>query len=274
MPLSFRDAVSAVAAPQRAFVEALMQPDAPVPPDILGSSAAQRVKRFNVYRNNVHASLAAALAARFPVVERLVGDEFFRAMALAFIERHPPTSPVLSQYGETLARFIENFEPARSLLYLADVARLEWARSFAYHAEDREIQAVSALANLTADVLGGVRLKLHPAFAAIRSPFPIVSIWWTNTHDDVVAAIGPDHGAECALVTRPHLDVLVTRVPDASVAFIEALQDGRTLGEATGAAANASTDFNLAATLSLLFASGSVSEIELSPKPTNHGTTA
>ena len=53
-----------------------------------------------------------------------------------FVREQPPRSPLLAIYGDEFADFIAAFEPARELPYLADVARLEAARTRAYHAAD------------------------------------------------------------------------------------------------------------------------------------------
>lgn len=263
---------AAVARLQSTFVAALFQPDAPVPGDVAGVSGTQKTRRFNVYRNNVHASLAAALAARFPVVQRLVGDEFFRAMAVLFIEKRPPASPVLHGYGADFAGFIASFEPARDLPYLADIARLEWARSLAYHAADDDALAIAALGELPADSLADARLSFHPAATLVTSDYPIVTIWRTNTHDEVVQPVGPRHGAECALVTRPQLDVLITGLPVAGATFVDALQLGATLGEAASAATLSSAAFDLPATLALLFLSGAIDCVAAPASPLHHRT--
>jgi hypothetical protein len=252
---------------QRTFAAALLQPDGDLPPAISAHSAAQRLKRFNVYRNNVNASLAATLAARFPVVERLVGAEYFRAMALVFIRSNPPSSPVLSEYGEAFPSFLEQFEPAAALVYLPDVARLEWARARAYHAADAEPAAIAALADVAPGQLAGIRFVLHPAASFLASPYPIVSIWATNTHDATVKPIGPDAGGECALVTRPALDVLVTPLPAASSAFLAAVALGEPLGEAAAKAHAAASGFDLSATLVAAFGSGWITKILLPAEP-------
>lgn len=251
---------------QAEFVAALMRPDAAVPHAVAGASAAQRVKRFNVYRNNVHAGLVAALRARFPVVERLVGGAFFQAMTLVFIDQHPPRSPILATYGGAFADFVAGFAPAADLPYLPDVARLEWARNAAYHSADDVTVDIAAVAAAPAEVLGDVRLLLHPATAIIPSPYPIVSIWRTNTHDDVVAPIGPDHAAECGLVTRPGLDVLVTGLPAACVPFLAALTRGDGLAAAAAAGGDFAAKFDLSATLAAIFAAGAVARVSV-PSP-------
>ena len=53
-----------------------------------------------------------------------------------FIARHPPQSPALVEFGGAFALFLAAFEPAGSLSYLTDIARMEWARHAAYHAAD------------------------------------------------------------------------------------------------------------------------------------------
>lgn len=98
------------------FARALLDPLAPPPRDF-----AER--RFAAYRNNVLVGVTDALAERFPVVLRLVGDEFFRATAGVHARTAPPRTPMLAEYGAGFPAFIEDFEPARELPYLAALVR-------------------------------------------------------------------------------------------------------------------------------------------------------
>jgi hypothetical protein len=63
------------------FSGALLQPEQETPSLIAGPKGKRVVKRYNVYRKNVTVSLIEALAATFPAVRRITGEEFFRAMA-------------------------------------------------------------------------------------------------------------------------------------------------------------------------------------------------
>src|SRR5262245_12312033 len=116
---------------QNAFAAALTDPAAPTPAGLTTARGAPDPKRFAVYRNNVIAGLGKALESRFPVTVSLVGEEFFRGMARAFIETNRPRSPVIAEYGDELPGFIEGFAAAASVPYLADLARLEalWSRA-------------------------------------------------------------------------------------------------------------------------------------------------
>jgi hypothetical protein len=214
-----------------------------------------RSKRFRVHRNNVFASLIGALRARYPVIERLVGEDFFEAAAGHFIEAHPPRSPVLIDYGEGFSAFLGSFEPASTLPYLADVARLEWLRHRAYHAADRKALGPSDLARAPSDRAFALTFEFHPSAALIVSPYPIVSIWETNAHEAETRPIGPDLAGEGALVVRPDDDVLVVRLDEAERAFAAALAGGTTLGEAAAKGAGF-RGFNLAPAFAKLVTAG------------------
>ena len=118
-------------ATQSRFAEALLDRTKPVPQGLISWTGASPQKRYGVYRNNVATGLARALAARFPITEKIVGEEFFTAMAREFVLSHPPSSPVLLHYGEDFAGFVAEFAPAKSLPYLADIVRLENAQAMA-----------------------------------------------------------------------------------------------------------------------------------------------
>ena len=80
---------------QRDFAGAVLDTEAAVPAPLSRKTGGVPSRRFGVYRNNVYASLIEVLSGRFPVVARLVGEAFFRAMARVYIEREPPRSAVL-----------------------------------------------------------------------------------------------------------------------------------------------------------------------------------
>ena len=121
-----------------AFASALVDPMRAPPLQTMGREGAPDSRRFAVYRNNIAVSLIAAIEARYPVARRLVGDAFFRAMARAFVARSKPRSAVILHYGADFPDFIAEFEPARDIAYLADVARLENAWVDAYHSAEAE----------------------------------------------------------------------------------------------------------------------------------------
>lgn len=240
---------------QSRFAAVLLDQDVPVPAGITSWTRERPAKRFGVYRNNVAAGLARALAARFPAAERIVGAEFFAAMARAFVLRHPPSSPVLLTYGDDFADYVERFEPAAALPYLPDVIRLENARARAYHAADETPLAPDRIAAIRAKWLGDLVVDAHPSATVMRSAYPVVTIWAMNAGE---AELGPidDWTGEDALVIRPHLNVLVHRLPPGGATFLQRLIAGSTLGSAVEAAMNETQDFDLTANLAGLLGAG------------------
>jgi hypothetical protein len=214
-----------------AFVGALTDPAQPAPAGTRGRENRPDGRRFAVYRNNVAIGLIAALEMRFPVVRRLVGDEFFRALARAFIASHKPTSPVLIQYGGGFPAFIAAFEPAREIDYLADVARLENAWVEAYHAAEANPMGVADLAAIEPERLGDLVFAFHPAVRLMRFAHPAASIW--AAHQGPGEPGPPEIWApEDALIVRPGADVAVRVLPAGGHDFALALQRGASLAEA------------------------------------------
>jgi hypothetical protein len=240
---------------QADFARAVRDPARPVPRGVHARNADTPVKRFAVYRNNVMVGLIDALRKRFPATERIVGGEFFIALARAFISAHPPDSPLLMFFGERLPAFIESFAPASELPWLADVARIECARTRAYHAADAELTDLARLLSSAPDRIFGARLVLHPALQLVRSRFPAVTIWTFNAGPDVEATAVDFDQPEDALVTRPQLDVTVARLPPGGATLVEALRT-MPFGEAANVAAAADPDFDLTAALAFLIGRG------------------
>lgn len=195
--------------------------------DGLAPNRAALLARFAVYRNNVMHSLSRALARRFPVIERLVGDEFFSAMAVEFIRVHPPQSPVLMHWGDEFAGFLQGFPPVASLPYLPDVARLEYARGRSYHAADAEPIGPEALAALNPSQV----LRLLPSVQVLRFEHPVVTIWRANQPGENPSVRAS--GAEAALIYRTaDFQVPVRSLSQADAAFLGGLMAGEPLEKA------------------------------------------
>lgn len=245
---------------ETSFARALLDTAQPIPSGITAHNAASPTGRFAVYRNNVVVGLVNALRSRFPVVEKIVGEEFFAGMARVFVLERPPSTPLLATYGDEFAPFIATFGPVRELVYLADVARLETARTRAYHAADAQPFGVAEFAALDASALGGMRINPHPSVGVVRSPHPIVTIWAMNSGERELAPIENWHG-EDALVARPYLNVNVHLLPPGGAAFLLTLAGAKPLAEAASAALTDHPEFDLSRNLAGLIGSGLVRSI-------------
>lgn len=214
---------------------------------------------FAVYRNTTLKGAIDALAANYPAVQRLVGEEWFRAGAAVFARAAPPRTPMLVEYGAGFAEFLATFPPAAELGYLADVARVDRFWTEAHIAADAVPLEASALAALDPQRLATVRLRLHPS-ARWRwfETQPVHSIWSRNRREggDEDESTEIDWRGEGALVVRPQLAVEHYAIDRASVAFLDACAAMRTLGEAAQAALDVDPDTDLSRCLAQLIACG------------------
>ncbi|MCF6303838.1 MAG: DNA-binding domain-containing protein [Rhodobacteraceae bacterium] len=211
------------------FAPALLNVKLPVPDDLVGPKGRPAGRRFNVYRNNVVHSLSEALAAAYPVIKKLVGDEFFKAMANVFVRQFPPSSPMMFQFAAEFPVFLESFPPVAHLPYLPDVARLERARRQSYNAADANPIDGAVLAIASPEQLMGAQLGLHPSMRVVISKYPILTIWENNNSDSQKPLPG---GGQDVLICRPK-DTLEMRIlPKGGAGFLRALFENKTLAKA------------------------------------------
>ncbi|MEP1879963.1 MAG: DNA-binding domain-containing protein [Roseibium sp.] len=239
-----------------AFSEALLDTSLPVPSGVIGPDGKPAPKRFSVYRNNVVVSLVEAIEQTFPAVQRMLGEDYFKALARVFVVGNPPTSPVLMWYGAEFPAFLETFEPLAAYPYLADVARVEWSWLRAYHSEDAMPLSPGELGEVAPDTLGNMTLKIHPAAILVESAWPILSFVAANRFlpDDGMAIDLND--AQSVLITRPDLDVELMLLRPGGVLFLEQLTSGSTLGQAAEAASAEVESFDLSGVLTDFLSAG------------------
>lgn len=243
------------------FAAALLDPRKACPQGLTCATGADSESRFAVYRNNVLSSLINALADNYPVVAQLVGEEFFGAMAGMYVQCAAPRSPVMSDYGADFAGFIEHFEPAASVPYLADVARLERLQVQAWHAADaRPMDAQQVMQVLSSPATHDhLRVGLHPSLHLLQSPFAVVAIWAAHQQEPVMP-VDP-FTPQCALVLRNNLDVEVFAISPGAHDFLKDLLQGCSLGAAIDAATRRDSDLELEHTLAQLISHQAVTHL-------------
>lgn len=144
---------------QQNFMAHLYTDDDAVLDDIAETGPISAKGRMQIYRNNARLILTDMLMRTYPAVVAMVDEKFFRYAADAFIKTHPPTGTDLNAYGADLPGFLDGFAPLKAHPYIADLARLEWARHEAYLAGD--------------DFTG---LRPH-ALRLVKSKWPINKLW-------------------------------------------------------------------------------------------------
>ncbi|MEP7246234.1 MAG: DNA-binding domain-containing protein [Gammaproteobacteria bacterium] len=206
--------------------------------------------RLDIYRNNLREGFIKALALGFPVIERLVGEDYFRHLALDFLRSHPSRAGNLHHIGAPFAGFLLERFTQTEYAYFADIAALEWAHQEALVAVDVEPIAADALRAADPEAYEALRFTLHPACGLVQSAYPIIRIWRANQpeasgEDTIDLASGGDN----VLVLRTPECIEFHRLPAGDFAVLAALSRGQTLGAALETAQAADVLFDLGAAL-------------------------
>lgn len=206
---------------------------------------------LQAYRANAGALAERALAAAFPTLQQLLGDESFAALARHFWLADPPAQGDIGTWGEGLAGFVGRAPTLASEPYLADVARLEWAVHRAASAADDDAP-VAGLERLAHGDPAALCLRPRAGTVLLMGAHPAVSIWQAHRlpagrhpdRFDAVRAALAQNRAEAGLVWRTGWQVQVAALEPAEARFTHALLQGQSLGTAwQAAAASAAFDF-------------------------------
>ncbi len=87
---------------------------------------SNHLARLSVYRDSINAIHQTALKISFPVIEKLLGRRIFAYLSNDFIKETDWQSYSLDEFGDDFPGFINNHKQLNSLLYMAEVAAIEW----------------------------------------------------------------------------------------------------------------------------------------------------
>lgn len=139
-------------------------------------------QRVGIYRGSVHGILTKTLEQTFPVCKMLVGEQFFNKMTSVFIDQHPPTTAFFADFGGDMPEFLNNFEPANSVPYLADMANLEWLRKVSWSTPitNEEASDFSKLAEIPASDQANLVFSLNPSLKLMTFDYRVDLLWFAH----------------------------------------------------------------------------------------------
>jgi hypothetical protein len=248
---------------QQAFGHGLLCTEAARIAPFVVANGIEPAARVQIYRNNVREGFLATLRATYPVLERLVGEQYFRQLGLEYHRHCPSPSGNLHHVGQRLPGFLAEKFAGTPYDYFHDLARLEWAIQEVLVAADAGWLDLARLQPVTTDDYGKLVFHLHPATAFVTSVFPVLSIWQANQPSaDHEAAIDLRSGAEHVLLLRTDDALELRRLTPPELAFLASIAAGRTLEQAV-AEATAEGTIDIAAALRQYVAAGAIVDFNL-----------
>ncbi|HSY30035.1 MAG TPA: DNA-binding domain-containing protein, partial [Burkholderiaceae bacterium] len=230
-------------------------------------------QRFALYRGNLTGTWNKTLAAAYPVLQELVGEEFFGGLTRAYGKTYPSECGDLNFFGAHFAQFLAGFEHVAQYPYFPDMARLEWALHRAHYANGGHPIGATDFASLTPEQLDQMRLKLTPACGLFQSDWAVIDLWQAHQPGKEYAfpceLACPNHG----LIVRPGWKADLLALPAAAFAVLSALARGETLGLALDEALTLDTDFDFGAHLQTWLGLGIFDELTLAAIPVEYTST-
>jgi hypothetical protein len=139
------------------------------------SATLDSAARLRVYADAYFSRLHDVLAEDFPRVAAILGAERFEDLVRKYVRSHPSTHPSVHHLGRDLAAAIAQRVDLPS--YLADLARLEWARREVFDAPDGEPLLADALRAVASAQWPHLRFTPIPALALLRADWPVHEVW-------------------------------------------------------------------------------------------------
>lgn len=204
-----------------------------------GDERLPAVERLDIYANMYFYRLLDCLAEDFPKLRAAIGPAHFHNLVTDYVLRHPSEHPSLRFLGQRLPEFAMAHPLARDFPFLADLARLEWARADVFDALDAVPLSREALAGLPQERAGEARFTLIPAFALLRLDHEVVRFWRALDENGGGPAAGepgparvkpPARRRTAARVWRKEFIVYHTSLDDKEARCLELAQAGETLG--------------------------------------------
>ncbi|GAB4393194.1 MAG: putative DNA-binding domain-containing protein [Gammaproteobacteria bacterium] len=207
--------------------------DATITQVITPSAKLTPAQAYHVYQNSIRAILIKGLRHTFSVCDKLVGNEFFDAMAESYIQQHPSTTPDIGLLGKNFADFIAKFAPAKQLPYLADVVRLEWLWLSAANGPDlKPLDFPALLTALQSPQSEQVVIHLPANAYLLESAYPIKTIWEFAQQTDITdQTLDISQGGGQWLIWRPAQQVVIENLTDSECAFVKLVANGLPFGD-------------------------------------------
>ena len=212
---------------------------------------------LSIYQNNVRSVLNNALKEIYPCIYQVVGADFFQALAHHYAQVYPSQQGDLNQYGAHLAAFIADYPPANRLVYLAEIAQLEWAYHQVFYSAPQPSLEINSLAAIPPTRYEQLVFSINPAYCLLRCHYPVLRIWRLcqeeMARDDT---INLNEGGNNILVRREGLDVVLDLLSEGEFALLAALKNQEPLLSACDKALSVETGLAIDNCLARFFSQG------------------
>lgn len=208
----------------------------------VGDDRRSAIDRVDVYANMYFFRLKDAIREDFPKVALLAGEAAWHDLMTDYVLAHPPVSWSMRYAGQHLPAFLAAHPLSEGRPWLADLARLEWARADAFQQRDEPVLPLEALSAIDPEAWGELAFRTAGCVTLLEAGSRVGKLW-EELEEAAEPSPGaePEPGREVLLVFREGLEVFHEELTGAEARAIAALVDGRAFAEVCERAAGEDT---------------------------------
>jgi hypothetical protein len=202
---------------------------------ILPSAALEPAERIAIYHGMYRLRMAEALESDYPALAHFLGEDRWPALVAGYCAAHPSRSYTLNVLGRHLPDWLAEAPTLRRRGFCRDLARLEWAVTEAFDAEETPRLAEAEIAAVPDEAWEAARLVPSPALRLLELRWN-ANEWLDSTKDERHEHPRPRRCATRVAVFRRDYAVYRRELSLPAFRLLSDLAAGRTVGEALAAA--------------------------------------
>lgn len=200
-------------------------------PSVTSMQGGPSWRSLALYRRLIRHNYLHALTITYPVLRRLIGNDYFRVFARGYLKRYPSTSGDLFGYGQHFPLFIRQLKSPRLLI---ELARLEWACHEVYQSADNQLPSQAGVHPVATADPSSVTFRLNQSVRLLRRSLSVHQVWYALQSEADGEGIGelrpyPEEGG--LLVTRAGGSIHVRSLSLEQLWLLQAMHDRKTVAE-------------------------------------------
>jgi len=202
---------------------------------VLPSSALTAAERVEVYHGMYSLRMSDALENDYPALAHFLGSERWMALVRDYTRDHPSTCYTLNALGRLLPEWLKDAPQVPRRGFCRDLARLEWAVTEAFDAEETGRIGQEELAAVRPDAWAGSHLVLGAAVRLLQLRWN-ANVWLDSTKDERHDHPRPRRHDSWVVVYRRSFSVYRRELSRPAFRLLADIAAGFSIGEAVDAA--------------------------------------
>ena len=162
---------------QRQFQRHVLAGSNEIVAHITGTQKTSSEARLAIYVEGYRVRLTEGLAADFPALHTLLGEQGFESLVHAYIDVHPSEHFSMRYLGSHLSEFLARTSPHVDMPVLSEMAAFEWRLRSAFDAADADVCSVGDIEAIEPSRWGHMRFGFHPSVNRLDLSWNVPAIW-------------------------------------------------------------------------------------------------